>query len=467
MRMRPSTRITVLAAWRGRARPTLASAPDEAVQLQPTADHAESLTHPSLAAVFQALEKSGPWLLLRGEEDLVHPSGDVDILVSKEHLPGLDSLLMTVGFSRVLAPGHGSHRFYFRYSQADDLWLKLDIVSDIAFGTYQEWKTSLAAQCLQSRTRRGPIWLPAPADQAWLLLLHLFMDKREIQPARAEAARRAGDLASAADEVGKRIDQYIGPGTAVELLTLVQSGIFDGVPAAAARMSAALAVRTVLTTVVRAGTNRALRIISPTLQGRSGRGLVVGVMGPDGAGKTSLLRSLAVSLPVGGSYVYMGMWSSGPRDKLLRRVPGGRLGKKIVRILRGSLAAKYQRLLGRLVLLDRVPYDTRLPGSIDNSLGGRISAALAFAFGPKPDVLLVLDAPGEVMFDRKKEHSVEVLEAWRRAYLGLAEELPGTRILDAAEPLNAVRREATAIVWDALVGGIERPPVNRGKRRHG
>lgn len=422
--------------------------------------------HPRLTAVFQALDKSGPWLLLRGEEDLGRPSGDVDILVSKAQLSGLDSLLKTAGFARVLAPGHGSHRFYFSYDRAGDLWLKLDIVSGISFGTHQQWKTSLARRCLETRTRKGQIWLPAAGDQAWLQLLHLFLDKGEIVPARADLARRAGWLASAEDALARRINRYLGPDAAVELLNLVRSGNFDGVPTMAARLRAAWTGRSVLGTVARTGMSRALRTVPPILQGRAGRGLTVGVMGPDGAGKTSLLRSLSTTLPVNGKYVYMGLWSTGPRDELLRRIPGGRLAKKVARILVGSMAARYQRLRGHVVLLDRVPHDARLPGSMDTSLGGRISAALAFALVPEPDVLLVLDAPGEVMFARKGEHSVEILEGWRQAYLDLAKGLPRAWVLDAGAPQDAVRRAATEIVWNAVVSGPASPgPATRNPRK--
>lgn len=458
-----NTRIDLLPGWRTKARrrssaqTNVVALTEDAAELQAEQAGVAVPTHPSLTAVFQALDRSGPWLLLRGEEDLIRPSGDVDILVSKAQLPGLDSLLKTAGFARVLAPGHGSHRFYFSYSRTDDLWLKLDVVSDISFGTNQQWKTSLAGRCLDNRTRRRQIWLPATADQAWLQLLHLFLDKGEIVPARAELARHAGDLASAEDALARRIDRHLGPGSAVELLNLVRSGNFDGVPAVSARLSAAWTARSVLSTIARGGVSRALRTVSPILQGRPGRGLAVGVMGPDGAGKTSLLRSLSDTLPVSGKYVYMGLWSAGPRDDLLRRIPGGRLAKKVVRILGGSLEARYQRLRGCVVLLDRVPHDARLPGSIDNSLGGRISAALALALAPEPDVLLVLDAPGEMMFARKGEHSVEVLEAWRQAYLDLAKGLPGTAVLDASQPQDAVRRAATAIVWNAVVSGGASP----------
>ncbi|HEX7202489.1 MAG TPA: hypothetical protein VF249_06950, partial [Arthrobacter sp.] len=91
----------------------------------------------ALISVFRELDKSGmPWVLLRGVEDLVRPAGDVDLLVSAELVPGLDRLVAGVGFRRVVALGHGSHRFYFRYLSEEDLWIKLDVVSDISFGQF-------------------------------------------------------------------------------------------------------------------------------------------------------------------------------------------------------------------------------------------------------------------------------------------------------------------------------------------
>lgn len=467
MRTRRKTRVAPLASLLGMVRDSTVAPIRPVAQPHASPHDAKIPIHPRLAAVFRVLDESGAWLLIRGEDDLFRPAGDVDILVSAEQVPCLDIRLQASGFFRVLAPGHGSHRFYFNYSPDEDLWLKLDIVSDITFGPRQEWKTNLALHCLQSRMRRGPLWVPAPVDQAWLQLLHLFLDKGEIQPARVELARRAGRVISSGDYVAEKVDHYMGAGTAVKMLALVRSGDFADVPAAAANMRAAWTVGARLQTTARSALSRGLRMVPPTLQVMSGRGIVVGVMGPDGAGKTSLLRSLAVTLPVKGHYVYMGLWSTGPRDGLLRQLPGGRLGNKVVRIFRGSLAARYWRLRGHLVLLDRVPHDTLLPGSIDKSIGGRIAKALAFALGPEPDVLLVLDAPGEVMFARKGEHTVEILEGWRRAYLELAQLFPTNRVLDASQPLHLVRRDATAIVWDALVAGAEYgdpPRLDPGKR---
>lgn len=415
--------------------------------------------HPRLAAVFDALNASNwPWLLLRGEDDLALPAGDVDILVDSHVLPVLDELLAAAGFCRVRAPGHGSHRFYFLYAVDDGAWIKLDVVSDLAFGPYQQWRTPWAARCLRRRVRRGTHWMPDPADQAWLLLLHLFMDKGSISPERQPLALAAARTAADGGRIAESVRRRVGAGPVAEMVDLVLDGRFDEVPAAAARMRAAW--RGGMSPRLIAGINRLLRRAGAQVRGHTP---LLGVMAPDGAGKTTLLNGLHADLPLPTKYVYMGLWGAGPWDKVLGRIPGGRTGKKIYRLVRGGVVARFYRSMGKVVLMDRVAYDALLGGSGGGPLAG-MSNALALAVIPAPDVLLVLDVPGPVMFERKGEHSPELLESWRQDYLQLAGRLPGGRVVDAAQPAEAVQRVATGIVWETLSRPAGTRPANR--RRH-
>lgn len=412
----------------------------------------------SLSTVLRALDKTGsPWVLLRGERDLVRPAGDVDLLVAPELLAGLDHLLAGVGFQRVVALGHGSHRFYFRYVPDEDLWIKLDIVSDISFGKFQELRTPLAAGCLQRRVALGPLWLPEARDQAWLQLLHLVLDKGEIAVDRIPAARSAAGMASAGDPVATYVDGKLGEGTAQNLLDLLNSGSFSDVPAAAARIRTEWTDPALPPRLIRMA-NSALRRIGPRLKGR---GPVVGVLAPDGAGKTTLLNGLRSHCPLPSAYVYMGLWSSSPHDRWLQKVPGGFLTRKVVRIFRSGVLARYQSLRGRVVLLDRLALDTLLPGSQSTSPWGAATDALARRFQPQPDLVLILDAPGELMFARKGEHSPQKLEEWRKAYLELAEEIPSASVLDAGQPASLVRRQASALLWNAISKSETEPAAGR------
>ncbi len=409
--------------------------------------------HSLLEAAFHALDQSGaPWMLLRGEKDLGRPVGDVDVLVAGPAVDSvLDDLLDRVGFRRIVASGHGEHRFYFAYDGHWGMWLKLDIVGALSFGGLQQWETPLAEVCLNRRRRVGPVFLPAPDDQAWLYLLHLLLDKGEISRSRAVAVAEATSRACPGGPVSDWIDSQFGVGRAQALVETLKAGRFDDVPSVAAAMSARLSTRSPLRSRAIAMKHRVLRrIATPTLAHRAGRGLKVAVMGPDGAGKTTLLNGIGSDFPVPSKYVYMGMWQASRSDWVARRIPGGRVVQKMFRLIRGGAISAYHRSRGRLVLLDRVAYDALLPGSIDSSIGGKVISTLALRLAPKPDLLFVLDAPGELMFARKAEHSVETLESWRLAYLRLAESIPDSVVIDATESASEVRRRATDLVWRRL-----------------
>ncbi|WP_160663651.1 hypothetical protein [Pseudarthrobacter sp. ATCC 49987] len=407
--------------------------------------------HPLIARAFQALDGSGlAWVLLRGEDDLVRPRGDVDILVGDGQMQRVDALLAGVGFRRVLAPGHGSHRFYFSYDAAEDLWLKLDVVSEISFGPYQQWHTPLAQGCLKRRLRNGLLWLPATTEQAWLQLLHTMLDKGgAVGPERVETVRVAGALASTDDAIAAYVDRQVGPGTAAQLLKLVRSGSVEDFRGPALRMASALTRNAPLRTRFTADRNRGLRLISPTFQGRVGRGIVVGVVGPEGAVETTPLRRLCESFPVPSRCVYLGIQGPGRRGGWVARITGGRLGQGAVGQIRGAVAARYHYRRGRLVLVVRPANDSLLPGSAGGKLTG---TALAGALAPRPDVLLVLDAPGRVMFAANGGNRAEVLEERRQAHLETAQRLPTTWVIDAAQPQPLIQRIATEIVWGRVAG---------------
>ena len=410
--------------------------------------------HPAIARAFRALEGSGlPWVLLRGEEDLVRPDGEVDILVAAGQLPRLDALLADAGFHRVVALGHGSHRFYFSYDTTDDLWLKLDIVSEISFGPFQQWHTLLARGCLKRRLRNGVLWLPATTEQAWLQLLHIMLDKGgAVRPGRMETVRVAGALASTDDVIAAYVDREVGPGTAAQLLKLVRSGSVDDFRDPAHRMASALTRNAPLRTRLTAAKNRMLRLLSPTVPGRFSRGLVVGVMGPEDAVNVTLLHRFGESFPIPSRYVSLGRRGPGRWDGWLTRIPGGRIGQRVIGQLRGALAANYHYRRGRLVIVDRPAYDASLPGYAGTTAGGRTETALAVVLTPAADVLLVLAVPGEVLFAGNGGYSPEVLQKWRQTRLETVRRLPNAWVVNAAQPQPLIRKVATGIVWGQMVG---------------
>jgi hypothetical protein len=133
---------------------------------------------PAVARTLSALQRSDiRWALLRGEAELGSPEGDVDVLVAPGDLPRLAAELAQQGFGRLRRHGHGPHTFFLAYDPPEDRWVKLDVVTDLAYGRYQEFTLDGAAGCLERRRQSsGGLALLAPDDGFWTLLLHCVLD---------------------------------------------------------------------------------------------------------------------------------------------------------------------------------------------------------------------------------------------------------------------------------------------------
>ena len=404
--------------------------------------------HPALARAFEALDRADVrWALLRGADDLALPSGDVDVLADRAAMPSLDGILTAAGLHRLGVRGHGRHRFYVDHDSVADLWVKLDVVSGVDFGRFQELRTPLAEGCLDRRVRVDGLWRLDAQDEAWLFMLHQLLDKGSIAPDRMAAARAATERALPTAAAAALLDSRTGAGSSRRVL----DAVVDGGSGTARSLRRRWARRRPLPVGTRWALTRLSRRLAIPVPG-SPPGMVVAVVGPDGAGKTTLSEAIGTTFPVTTRAVYMGLWREGRWDRHLRRLPAGWLVHRAARVVRTSAAAHAHRLRGRLVVLDRFAQDVLLPGSAAPGAAGRILSALALRLNPRPDLVLVLDAPGDVMFARKGEHSPEILEERRQAYLALSARFPHSVVLDASLPADEVRAAALAAVWQRFSG---------------
>lgn len=218
----------------------------------------------------------------------------------------------------------------------------------------------------------------------------------------------------------------------------------------------------------------------------------VALIGPDGAGKSTVSRLLPTTgLPAPVQTVYMGvnLDSSSlmlPTTRLalaLKRRRGGRpdlavgdgaaragdragtrrpsraavAGLRLVLWVSEEwfrqLVAFSHRLRGRIVVFDRHFYADfyhfHMAGRMaDVSRGARVHGFLLRHAYPKPDLVICLDAPGEVLYRRKPEASAEWLEHRRRQYLELAAVLPDFVIVDVDRPMQLVLNDIAALITD-------------------
>jgi hypothetical protein len=208
----------------------------------------------------------------------------------------------------------------------------------------------------------------------------------------------------------------------------------------------------------------------------------VALIGPDGVGKTTISRYLEETMPVPAKYVYMGVnveasnvalptsrWINsirrclgrtqdmgGPLDHaqahaqpkgLVNRVLTGlkrslRLANHIAEVSYRQLVVSWYLLRGNVVLLDRdffadyYAYD--IAGGDDKSFTRRLHGFLLKRFYRQPDLFVYLDADPSIMFARKGEGTLELLERRRLDYLELASVVEHFTVVDATRSLPEV-----------------------------
>jgi len=182
------------------------------------------------------------------------------------------------------------------------------------------------------------------------------------------------------------------------------------------------------------------------------RGLWVVLMGPDGAGKSAVIEGLANGRSTGfrgcTTYHLRPTFRQGGSSLSANADPHGQTARgtlisvvKLLYLLIANwlgylLAVRPQLSNGKLVLFDRYftdclvdPMRYRLPISC------RRVTELIGSLIPQPDLYVVLDAPGSVLQERKREVTLAESERQRTDYAARFEKLPNVAMVDAARPL--------------------------------
>lgn len=407
--------------------------------------------NPTVEAAFSALDgEEASWCLLRGEDELDAPK-DVDLLVRRRDLDRLRSALRPLGFVPLPSRGHGPHAFFLAYDATSDRWTKLDAVTALCFGRDFSLRTGVEEELLARRRRDGALALLDRDDAFWALLLHCLLDKGAIDPRHGATLVRLAAEAGGDGPLGRLVESACPPGwTAGRIVEVAGREDWPALVELAPLLEARWPRRAPARSPARQRASRlANRLERP--------GLSVALLAPDGAGKSTLAASLAESfyLPVRTVYMGLDQRPAGGRSGG-GRVPGLGLARRLLTVWGRYLGARAHTARGGLVVFDRYTYDSALPPRQPPTPARRLRRWLIAHACPAPDLVLVLDAPGEVLHARKPEHPLAELEEQRRHYRRLGEGLDRAVVVDASREADEVRREVESLIWEALAARIAR-----------
>jgi thymidylate kinase len=427
-----------------------------------------------LATAFAELDRSRiSYCLLRGHEELLggEIDGDVDLLVATEQIERLQSTLERIGFVALSRWGQTPHHFFIGYDDASDRWLKLDVMTELAYGRpVPALRTDVAAHCLAKRVRHGPLFAPAPGDELIALLLHCILDKRAFEPKYrvrlAELLRQIDNDRAMVDLVG----HCFPAGSAwPQIKELIARGEWQTLLELRPAVAAHLARRDPAGTRWRDTIVPMLRFLDRRTRSLRTRGLTVALLAPDGAGKTTLARSLGQAFYLPTRYIYMGTnTKSGavtlPTTRLLAKLNTkrrpllralGALNSLLEQGVRYRLGA-YHRRRGRLVVFDRYSAGSLAPVPQRGALHKRLQRWALRQLCPPPDMVVYLDAPAETLYQRKQEHSPELLERQRQRYQQILDGFTRTAVVDARHGPDEVRRQVVAAIWRRYAGDMQK-----------
>ena len=429
-----------------------------------------------LTELFEALDAGDiDYCLLRGVEELETPRSlqEIDLLVHPRCLPRFASAVARLGFVPWPEWGHEPHHFFLAFDPDQGCWFKLDVVTRLVYGRpVRCLELDWGEESWSKRRPWGPTWLLAPEDEFLTLMLHCILDKgrfresqwgrlRELwQEIQSEPVRHLRFLCN--------LDRHVGGRVRTTIESALQSEGFT--PGLAWRAGLAIrlfrrhplaAVGRLTCTWVRRRLRRAYFVLRQ-------HGTSTVLMAPDGGGKSTLAAALAGDPWLRARIVYMGgnaraggfrlpatAWIEhrlraarsrrfAPERPLLRAAGTmNHLTEDLIRHAMGEVS----KLQGRFVVYDRYFYDSYLSARA-RSRRVRLRRWLIALTCPDPDLVLLLDAPGQVLWDRKHEHTPEFLEKQRQVLLGLADRIQNLEVIDASRSAEEVRRQAVAAIWE-------------------
>ncbi len=318
-------------------------------------------------------------------------------------------------------------------------------------------------ELLASRRREGSVWAPSPA-----LEFGCYLVKKVAKRSLDEAHGRRLSVLYGMDPAGceREVARFWDPPSLDLIVEAARSGRWDAVRGCLADLRRRLigpGSRGALRSSVEYWSSESVRRVH---RWRSATGVHVVLLGTDGAGKSTTSAALEDTMAPAFRRVarhhlapaLIRRGSPGPPATRPHALPPRGVFGSLAKILYWGLDYTVGYLLlvrpalarSALVLFDRYLLDVLVDARRYRYGGPRWLLRALWLTVPKPDLVLLLDAPTEVLYRRKGEIPFAECERQRTAYRSLVDGLSNGHVIDAAQPLDRVVADAGDVVLDFM-----------------
>jgi thymidylate kinase len=424
-----------------------------------------------VTAVFEAWRHAGiQFLVLRNYEGLPHfTTNDIDVLVRPAQLRAAEAALLA-------AACPAAFRLHNRSEFAATLALYLSGLQSNAqahfdLSTGFRWRGLDFLDCrtfFDRKVDRGLFAVPHPAHEAASSLLENLVYNGKVKE-KYRFSIAAGFRAAPAEAL-ELLARTWGAARAKSLIAAAAAEQWTEIEARSRALRRALVLRQAAWRPCQTATS--LLADAARFARRAARppGLTVALCGADGSGKSTAARAVIEGLrptfsPQRGREFH---WKP-PLFSARRRAARGPIADPHAKPPRNALASLLffgfhwlefflgwplcvcpAVFRGGLVLIDRYYYDFFVDQRRYRLRVPRCLVGLGYHLLAKPNIVLLLDAPAEVLQSRKQEVPQAETQRQRMAYLELVRGLAGGRIIDAAQPPEKVAAQIQRVILDFL-----------------